>query len=126
MHYGVVNESLESIVSLSISRDDGFQETFDFIVDTGLSEEMVLPQLVVDRLGLIRYDPIMIATGDGRAQFVDRYIARILWHDQPREVLAASMGSEFLIGMSLLRGSNLSVDAVPGGVVAISELSVPL
>lgn len=126
MHYGVVDESLESIVSLSMLRDDGFQETFDFIVDTGLSEEMVLPQLVVDRLGLIRYDPIVIATGDGRARFVDRYIARILWHDEVREVRAASMGAEFLIGMALLRGSNLSVDAVPGGVVAISELSVPL
>ena len=33
------------------------------------------------------------------------------------------MGSDPLIGMGLLRGSNLSVDAIPGGLVTITELS---
>ena len=32
------------------------------------------------------------------------------------------MGAEPLVGMELLRGSNLSVDAVSGGSVTITEL----
>ena len=123
MHRGVVNDALEAVVSLSLMGHDGAYEILDFIVDSGLTEEMILPQYVIDQLGLLLYDSIVIATGDGMARYVDRYTARLLWHGMSREVHAASMGTESLIGMALLRGSNLSVDAVPGGAVAISELA---
>ena len=122
MQYGTVNDALEATVSLIILKDEGTDETFEFIVDTGLTEEMVLPQHVIDHLDLPLNDTAMLATGDGRVGFFATYTVRILWHDQPREVHVASMGGEFLIGMDLLRGSNLSVDAVPGGSVTITEL----
>ena len=124
MHYGTVNDALEAIVSLSILRDDGAHETFEFIVDTGLSEEMVLPDRIIDELGLLPDDPIVLTTADGRPRLVGTYTARILWHDRPRDVHLAGMGDEFLIGMELLRGSNLNVDAVVGGAVVISELGL--
>ena len=123
MQYGTVNDALEAIVSLSIVSDDGSHETHDFLIDTGLSEDMVLPQRVIDRLSLPLYDRIVMGTGDGRVGLFGRYTARILWHGRRRNVRVASMGGEFLIGMDLLRGSNLSVDAVPGGSVTITELS---
>ena len=123
MHYGTVNDALETVVSLVILKDDGTDETLDFIVDTGLSEEMVLPQPVIDRLGLRPDDRIPIMTGDGRGQFVGTYHARVLWHARPQGIHVASMGREFLIGMALFRGSNVNIDAVPGGSVTITELS---
>ncbi len=122
MHYGTVNDALEAVVSLIILGEEGADETFDFIVDTGLTEEMVLPQHVIDQLGLPLDDTVLLATGDGRAQLIETYSARAIWHGQPREIHVASMGGEFLIGMDLLRGSNLSVDAVAGGGVTVSEL----
>lgn len=123
MHYGYVNDALEAIVSLNLLSDDGGHETHDFIVDTGLSEDIIIPRHVIDRLSLPLYDRIVIGVGDGRAGLVDRYTARILWHGRLRDIRVASMGREFLIGMALFRGSNVSIDAVPGGSVTISEIS---
>ncbi len=123
MHHGTVNDVLDAVVSLSILREDGTEETFEFIVDTGLIEEMVLPQDVVDQLGLLPDDSVVLTTGDGRARLVGTYNAWVLWHDQPRRVHVASRGREFLIGMGLLLGSNVNIDAIPGGSVTITELS---
>ena len=123
MHYGIVNDVLDAVVSLSILKEGGTTETFEFIVDTGLSEEIVLPEHVVEQLGLLPDDPVVLTTGDGRARVVGTYNAWVLWHDRPRRIHAASMGGEFLIGMGLLSGSNVNIDAVPGGSVTITELS---
>lgn len=123
MHYGTVNDALDAIVTLSILRDGVADETFEFIVDTGLTEEMVLPQHAIDHLNLLPDDTAVLATGDGRLGFFDTYTVRLLWHDRPREVHVAGMGREFLIGMGLLSGSNVNIDAVPGGAVVITELA---
>ena len=123
MHYGTVNDVLDAVVSLSILREDGTEDTLEFIIDTGLSEEMVLPQHVVDQFGMLPDDTALLATSDGRIGLFATYTVWILWHDRPREIHVASMGREFLIGMALLSGSNVNIDAVPGGAVTISELT---
>ena len=122
MHYGTVNNDLDAVVSLIILGDDGASERFDFIIDTGLSEAMVIPQYLAVRLNLPPDDSAVLRMGDGTARVVARYSARIVWHDRPQGVHVAGMGGEFLIGMGLLSGSNVNIDAVPGGSVTITEL----
>ena len=131
-HYGrvsAVNDFLEAVVVLSVQDDDGATEGVDFIIDTGYTGEMTLPQEIIDRLNLrtAEYDGFQTAPtvilADGAILPVEVYVTGVWWHDRLRIVEVDSIGSNPLIGMTLLQGSNLSIDAIPGGLVTITELS---
>lgn len=60
---------------------------------------------------------------DGRVERLPIHRIKVLWHGRMRSVRAyAAPEGEVLVGMSLLRGSRLMVDAEPGGAVRIEEL----
>ena len=122
MHQGTVNNHLEPCVNLTVLGNGRAELDLEFVIDTGCTEEMILPQYIISRLNLTRINDVILALGDGTAGYFASYIGWIQWHGQPREVTVRSMGYEPLIGVSLLRGSNLSFDAIPGGAVTISEL----
>ena len=44
MHYGIVNEYLEPVVSLNLLSPGGASFAVDFVIDTGCTEEVILPQ----------------------------------------------------------------------------------
>ena len=99
-------------------------EAIDFTIDTGFSGELTLPQDAINRLNLLRDEegvPYILA--DGTLRVMPRYIGRAQWHGQIREVNVIDNGSEALLGMQLLSGSNLNFDATPGGAVIITELA---
>ena len=121
MHRGTVNQSLEPRVGLTLSDFGNTTRDVDFIIDTGSNEEIVLPRIIIDQFNLIRGDDVRIILGNGEATTSATYSGQVEWHGQPRDVVVTE-GSEPLIGMLLLEGSNLSVDATPGGAVTISEL----
>ena len=121
MHRGTVNQSLEPCVGLTLSDFGNTTLPVDFVIDTGSNEEIVLPQTVIGQFNLIQGDDARIILGNGEAIISATYSAQVEWHGQPREVVVTE-GSEALIGMLLIEGSNLSVDATQGGVVTISEL----
>lgn len=122
MHYGIVNEYLEPVVSLNLLSPGGGSLAVDFVIDTGCTEEVILPQGIITQLNLVRGADITIAVGDGTYGRRARYPVHIEWHGQVTEVAAIGMGIDPLVGMGLIRGSNLSVDADPGGTVTITEL----
>ena len=123
MHYGVVNEYLEPVISLNVLGTGNASLVVDFVIDTGCTEEIILPQQIIVQLNLIRGADVTVTLADGTSNRHARYPAQIEWHGQLREIAVISMGTEPLIGMELLRGSNLSVDAIPGGSVTTAELS---
>ena len=127
MHYGTVNsidgDLLEAVVALSIAGENSATELVEFVIDTGFTEDVALPLNIINRLGLLPAAGIVELTlADGSVERFQRYTAYVLWHGRWREVIAVALDGEPLIGMDLLRGSNISVDAAPGGVVAIAEL----
>jgi clan AA aspartic protease len=133
MHYGTVNyvhdddeDVLEASVTLVLIGDDGATENIDFVIDTGLTEEVALPQDLINRLNLTSVDDdgdIELTMADGTTAAVKVYLAHIMWHEQSRRVAVVNLEGVPLIGMQLLRGSNLNVDAVPHGIVTITELA---
>ena len=124
MHYGTVSESLEARVSLAVRNEIGVSETVEFTIDTGFSGEIALPQYVIDRLNLTREDDdATITLADGTIRVLAIYTGWIEWHGQDRDVIVVTLGVEPLLGMSVISGSNLSVDATPGGPVTIAELT---
>ena len=123
MHYGSVNDAVEANVSLDVHGENGATEQVAFIIDTGFTDEISLPQAVISRLGLPLSgyaDEFILA--DGTTGRYSIYAAHILWHGQLREVEVVNLEGDPLVGMELLLGSNLNVDAIPGGMVTIAEL----
>ena len=120
MHYGIVNEYLEATISLNVLGAGGANLIIDFVIDTGCTEEMILPSGIIDQLHRTRSSDMLLTVADGTTDAYARYRVSVEWHGQPREAMAIRMGTEPLVGMRLLRGSNLSVDADLGGQVAIA------
>lgn len=122
MHYGIVNEDLEATISLTVLGGADANQIIDFVIDTGCTEEIVLPQDIIEQLHRTRSSDMALTVADGTTDTYARYRIRVEWHGEPKEVIAVSMPVVPLIGMRLVRDSNLSVDATPGGAVTISEL----
>ena len=125
MQYGTVNDELEATVRLNALGIGDVDLTINFVIDTGCSEEIILPQDTIDQLQRTRSSDMILTVADGTTDAYARYRISVEWHGQPKEVIAVSMPIVPLIGMRLLRDSNLSVDATPGGSVIISELPLP-
>ena len=129
-HYGTVsaiNGALEASITLTLRGDNGATELIPLIIDTGSTAEISLPNELIVRLNLPPADDadIAVTLADGVTNRFRLYVADILWHDRWREVEVVNLENDPLIGMDLLRGCNLSVDAAPGGLVTITELSIP-
>ena len=122
MHYGIVNQDFEPRVNLTVLGPNNAIYDGEFIIDTGYSGEIILPLDIALNLDLEQGDDVSVTLGDGTTDDYSTYTARIEWHGRRRAVVVTSVGSEALVGMRLLRDSNLSVDATPGGAVTISEL----
>ena len=128
-HYGTVSDIgdiLEAEVALTVMGYTGVSERVTFLIDTGATGEITLPQATIARLDLplVAYGSAdaSVVLADGTVGVARVHTARVLWHDRLRDVEVINLGSDPLIGMGLLRGSNLSIDAAPGGLVTITEL----
>ncbi|MCY4558417.1 MAG: aspartyl protease family protein [Chloroflexi bacterium] len=125
MHYGSVNDDGEECsVRLTIQGSDQHTESISFIIDTGATGSMVLPLEIVDRLNLSQSidEYVRVTQADGSSDRYGLYVAHVMWHGSLKQVEVVAFGPAPLIGMGLLQGSNLSVDAIPGGLVTITEL----
>ena len=126
MQFGIVNDDVEANIVLNVLDDNGESIPIACIIDTGATGEMTLPQAVINRLNLpLAEDPdnIGVTLADGSSSPGTLYLAHVVWHGSVREVEVVNVGTEPLIGMGLLYGSNINIDAVPGGQVIITELS---
>ncbi len=91
------------------------------VVDTGFTEYLTLPgDLIRDlSLPLRGYGEVMLA--DGSVVEVGIYRAQVLWHGKQRGIEVQESEGGPLVGMGLLQGGSLYVEAVPGGRVVIEE-----
>ena len=129
MQYGIVNDAMEATVTLNVMADNEESIPITFVIDTGATGDASLPQSIIDSLDFPLAedaDNIVITLADGMTGPSRLYLARILWHDRLREIEVVNLEGAPLVGMALLYGSNLNVDAVPGGLVTIIELPAVL
>jgi hypothetical protein len=63
-----------------------------------------------------------VAADGSEVQF-DFYEGRGLWHGAERPVAVIGAEGQSLIGMGLLGGSRLTLDAKPGGEVMVEDLA---
>ena len=96
--------------------------TLDAVVDTGATVHLALPQSVIDELGLQYLGKQRVELANGAEAQFDVYTALVSWRGQGRMAPAFASESEPLVGMAMLWGSRLTVDAWDGGDVIVAEV----
>ena len=92
------------------------------VVDTGFDGELQLPPELVGRLGHPYEGRTRGVLADGSEDWFRYHTGRVVWHGVEREVVVISSEGDPLVGMALLGGSRLTVDALPNGAVRVEEL----
>jgi clan AA aspartic protease len=120
---GTVVEGREALIPLTLLGPNGNRVRIEAVVDTGFTGHLVLPPAVAAGLNLPLRGSRDSFLADGSVVSLDAYRVGVEWEDRVRVVpgLAAEGGP--LVGMSLLRGNELRIEAVDGGEVVIRALS---
>ena len=118
---GRVSPELDPMVTIEFGNGNGSFQSLEVVVDTGFSGELALPSELIQSLGLEYIDDVSVALADRQARPVPAYDGVVSWNGRHRDVMVLDMGSEPLLGMSLLLDSRLTVSCRPNGPVIIEE-----
>ena len=93
----------------------------EVVIDTGFTDWLMLPEVVIADLGLVSQGKVSVTLATGEESQVDYYLTRVLWHDELSWVEVIGSTDQSLLGMELLRGYRLAIDAWKGGEVSVEE-----
>ncbi len=122
MILGSVNAYSEAIIRLLVIGPQGQEQELEAVVDTGFNGSLSLPPSVIAKLDLPFRRRGRAVLADGSESLFDIYEAIVLWDGQPRRVAIDAVETDSLIGMTLLYGYELTVEAVVGGSVSIKAM----
>ena len=122
MLQGVVNARREAILPLVVGGASGRRQAINAVIDTGFNGFLTLPSTVISALALPWSASDIGTLGDGSEALFDLYAAIVIWDGQYREIDITASETEPLVGMALLYGYRLQIDAVEGGIVRVEEL----
>jgi len=122
MMTGTVNSDLEPLLWLTIHDAGDRARDVEAVIDTGLNGFLTLPPALIAALGLPWLCRQQGQLADGSFLTFDVHVLTVLWHGQPRAVEVEAADARPLLGMAMIRGSELRIQAVPGGSVTIAEL----
>lgn len=92
------------------------------MIDTGFTGYLTLPPMLIAQWQLIMRGYEQVVLADGQVSTFEVYQAEIDWHGQRRRVEVDATDSLPLIGMGLLYGSELRIQAISGGIVTVEVL----
>jgi clan AA aspartic protease len=120
---GTVNARTEAVIPIKILAADGIAIEVDAILGTGFTGSLTLRDSLVMSLGLSRRAGSRANLADGSSKSFGVYAAQVEWDGLLREVLAFAMGGEALVGMRLIGGYELRIEARQGGAVELRKLA---
>ena len=106
-------------VSLESAGEEGLRQ-YDAILDTGFTGCLVLPESVIAELGLAKRGVNIPTLGNGEEHPFDYYLGWVSWRGERREVEVLQSIGQPLLGMELLEGGHIAVDAWDGGAVTVT------
>ena len=122
MILGTVNARLEALLPLHVIGPTGIDGVVNAVIDTGFTGELVLSTTTIAALGLTLRSGGTALLADGTLRNFDTYNAEIQWSGSPRRVVVSAIGTEALVGMTLLAGHKLNMEIEDGGVVEVWPL----
>jgi clan AA aspartic protease len=119
---GVVTASLQAIIRLTVRGPEGQEQEVEAVIDTGFDGTLTLPPALIAALGLAWRRRGRALLADGSESLFDIYEATVVWDGEPRRIAVDEADIDPLVGMSLLYGYELIVQAVESGSVMIQPL----
>ena len=119
MIQGQVTSRLEAVNRVTIRGVSAPSQTVDAVIDTGFSGYLSLPPATITALRLPFAEARVYSLGNNAEVIFDLYEAVIIWDGQQREILVLVSEADALVGMALLKGFRLTIDAIDGGEVRI-------
>lgn len=119
----VTADGSEAVLSVEVLSQIGASSLqVETVVDTGFTGHLTLPPATAEALGLPIIGSAESILADGSLVMKDVCMARVLWHDGERPVRVLAADATPLLGMALLRGSELRVECVSAGEVTVEKL----
>ena len=113
----------EPVIGIRVLGGNALEMEVEAVADTGFTGELTLSPGMIEHLALVPTGSRDATLADDHTVDVAAYDAEVLWHERVTRIEALAMGGTPLVGMELLRGSELRVEATPGGRVRIEELA---
>lgn len=120
--FGVVNDSCEAIIKVAVGRLGSPKITLDAVIDTGFTSFLSLSLSIITDLDLPWHYRDVGTLGDGSEVVFELYKASVIWDGQNQMVDVVASDAEPLVGMGLLYGFKLQIEAVEGGRVTIEAM----
>lgn len=113
----------EPVIHVRVVGPSGSETEVEAVVDTGFTGYLTLAPATTENLELVPSGNRDATLADGSVADLLSYDAEVLWHSHPVPVEVLAVHGIPLVGMEMLRGSELRVLAVPDGPVEIEELA---
>ena len=121
---GYVNlEPKESRIIVPVLDAAGIAAPLEMAIDTGFTGFMTLRPRAIRAMGLERGQDRKMMLADGQVIDTPTWLATAIWHGKPTKIDVLELDARPVVGMSLLWGSDLAVQARPNGRVSITQPS---
>lgn len=115
-------DAREAIARLLVRGIDARAVEVDFVIDTGFTEDLSLPQAMIDALDLPLATREQIILSDGTAIETQIYSGIVIWDGQEHKAFVQASEGTPLLGMGLLLDHLLTLPVVANGVAVIAAL----
>jgi len=119
---GVVTPFYQATIGLLVRGPTGQAQELEAVIDTGFDGALTLPSANIIALGLPWRRRGRALLADGTESVFDIYEATVMWDGILRRVAVDAADIAPLIGMRLLDGYELTIQATVGGQVTIKAL----
>ena len=112
---GHVGTNREARLTVEIAGASGMAQPVEFVLDAEFNGWLTLSQDMIDRVGLTSARPQSGILADGQRVEFRTFTASAWWHGQRRNVEIVESPGDPLLGISMLWGSNVTLQAWKGG-----------
>ena len=118
---GIVTDR-QATIRLTFLLSNDLRVPIEFVIDTGFTGELCLPQEAVSLMGLTFRHDTSANLADNSEVLLALHEATVIWDGAEREVLVIATGRRPLLGTALLDDRELVIQFIDGGLVTIDEL----
>jgi clan AA aspartic protease len=112
----------EPLIRLTVRGWRGRRQEIEAVVDSGFTGWLTLPPAVIAALNLSWRSFGSGTLADGSVSLFDVYQAKVEWDGRVRSVFVDEFDATPLVGMALLRGSEVKIQVRARGKVTIKRL----
>ncbi len=111
----------EAVIRLQVTGSSGQVLNIEAILDTGFTGYLTLPSAIIASLGLPWLSQGQATMANGCLETFDIYAGEVMWDGTALRIATEEADTQPLVGMSLIYGYSLAMDAVDGGSIVLER-----